>query len=467
MTLLDRVRNVLGLAARHEQGRWWPAAVMTLLVLPAVWFASMAATSAEEDKTRAAAQPANAEKRADLLVLNIDGNGNLIAAEPIDDLDGFLAKQVKAILSANHMTPADLKAGREMPTTVMICADRGTPYEKLNQVIAACQKHGFHKVALQTRKAEPARNSKEPATLAIAPVKSTATAFFQIRMEENPAMNGGTAQVDRDRFDIYKNTQAELLKSRMVLRAALKSPEGAKWMRRWRASGDIEGYLSAALQVTFPNNSEIMKVSLRLGHSVDAVALLNVIVDTYMKEVVNAEQNRKQRRFDELDKISTEKEQEIRNKREELKGLAASAGGASPETRNTRQKLLLEELALCRQDIAKCESDLRRYRVDLAVQKAFLEDANGDVARVPILQEIKRLEISIKVTDGQRKDLAAKAAKVLEEAKRLGQDSVDIEMLQAKLRNLDQVLANFVTERERMGMEIRTAPRIMLLERPE
>ena len=50
MTLLDRVRNVLGLAARHEQGRWWPAAVMTLLVLPAVWFASMAATSAQEDK---------------------------------------------------------------------------------------------------------------------------------------------------------------------------------------------------------------------------------------------------------------------------------------------------------------------------------------------------------------------------------------------------------------------------------
>ncbi len=53
MTLLDRVRNVLGLAVRHEQGRWWPAAVLTLLVLPAVWLATMSASSAQEEKPAA------------------------------------------------------------------------------------------------------------------------------------------------------------------------------------------------------------------------------------------------------------------------------------------------------------------------------------------------------------------------------------------------------------------------------
>ena len=57
MTLLDRVRNVLGLAARHEQGRWWPAAILTLLVPPAIWLASMgAATSAQEKKPAAEIQ---------------------------------------------------------------------------------------------------------------------------------------------------------------------------------------------------------------------------------------------------------------------------------------------------------------------------------------------------------------------------------------------------------------------------
>ena len=113
MTLLDRVRNVLGLAARHEQGRWWPVAVMTLLVLPAVWFASMAATSAQEDK------PAT---------------------------------------QAN--TRAKNTADRVLPTL----------------------------------------DAREPG-------------------------DGVAMQVDRDRFEIYKNTQAELLRSRMVLRAALRNPK--------------------------------------------------------------------------------------------------------------------------------------------------------------------------------------------------------------------------------------------------
>ena len=269
MTLLDRVRNVLGLAARHEQGRWWPAAVMTLLVLPAVWFASMAATSAEDGK--------------------------------------------------------------------------------------------------------PAGGSEKLGVQAGTRAKNTATAFFMISMQENSLICGGTIQVDRDRFDIYKNTHAELLRSRLVLRAALRKPDVAKlpWVKDRKASGDLERWLGDHLEVTFPAKAEIMKVSLRThDDSADAVVLLNAVADAYMSEVVNAEQDRKRRRLEELERACGDKEQQVRQKREELKGLVASAGGADPETRKTRQNLLLEELALHRQEIAKAESDLRRYQLDLAVQKA-------------------------------------------------------------------------------------------------
>lgn len=109
---------------------------------------------------------------------------------------------------------------------------------------------------------------------------------------------------------------------------------------------------------------------------------------------------------------------------------------------------------------------MRRYRVDLAVQKAFLEDAKGD-ARVPILKEIKGLEVSIRVTEEQLIPLASKAAKLSEEIKHLSTESVDIEMLQAQLKTLDQILYQFVGEMERMRVEIRTAPRVRLLEHAE
>ena len=65
MTLLRRVRNVLGLAAQSERGRWWPAAVLALLVPWAIWLISTAAvTSAQEKKPASEAKSTKDEKRA-------------------------------------------------------------------------------------------------------------------------------------------------------------------------------------------------------------------------------------------------------------------------------------------------------------------------------------------------------------------------------------------------------------------
>ena len=42
-----------------------------------------------------------------------------------------------------------LKAGEEMPTMVVIRADRTTPFRVLNEIIKACQKHNYRKFALK------------------------------------------------------------------------------------------------------------------------------------------------------------------------------------------------------------------------------------------------------------------------------------------------------------------------------
>ena len=45
--------------------------------------------------------------------------------------------------------------------------------------------------------------------------------------------------------------------------------------------------------------------------------------------------------------------------------------------------------------------------------------------------------------------------------------SVDMQMLRAQMKTMDQVLANFIIERERLGAKIHTPPRVTLLERAE
>jgi len=383
MTLLDRVRNVLGLAARHEQGRWWPAAVLTLLVPPGIWLASMAAvTSAQEKKPE-----------------------------------------------------AELK-----------------PVEK---------------------QAEPARGSEKPLVPVATPragvqPKHTATAFLRIAMEENPIMGGGAAPTNRDRFEIYKATHAELLKSRFIVRTALRNPKVAKVasIQRQQASGNAEDWLANRLRVSFPGNAEVMAVSLRGDDLKEAALLVNAVVDAYMTEVVFAEQDKKRHRFSELEAVINDKEQEMRTKREQLKSLTAGIGGSDPELLVMRQKLLLEDLAFYRNETAKSQVEVRRYEVELAVQKAFLEDAKGS-DRIPILKEIKRLEVTIRVTTEQNAKLEANIHRIRKEVGQVGLTSVDVQMLRADIKNMDNVLAAFTNEREKLRVEIKTVPRVSLLERAE
>lgn len=107
------------------------------------------------------ARPVSTDGHTGLLVLNIDQAGNVRTTQPIRDLDSFVRIQSQATLVANHMTQADLEGGGELPTTVVIRADRDTPFAKLNRVIKACQESGFRKFALKAIDKEPKSVSKE------------------------------------------------------------------------------------------------------------------------------------------------------------------------------------------------------------------------------------------------------------------------------------------------------------------
>ena len=65
----------------------------------------------------------------------------------------------------------------------------------------------------------------------------------------------------------------------------------------------------------------------------------------------------------------------------------------------------------------------------------------------PQLRSLKELQAA----------LARQIAELVEQGRILSQTSVDIQMIQVQLRTLDQVLANFVTEKERLGMEVKSA----------
>ena len=97
------------------------------------------------------ARPVETGGHVGLLVLNIDSKGNLKTTRIINDIDNFLKIQAQATMLASHITFEEIQQGTELPTTVVIRADRDTPFGKVNRVIKACQDNGFRSFALKAK----------------------------------------------------------------------------------------------------------------------------------------------------------------------------------------------------------------------------------------------------------------------------------------------------------------------------
>ncbi len=95
------------------------------------------------------ARPVDTGGQQDLLVLNIDQQGQLTVYNTPKDIDSYIAGEAQSSLLAARQKHPDLKSGDELPTIVVIRADRATPFHLLNHVIRVCQEFGFRNFSLK------------------------------------------------------------------------------------------------------------------------------------------------------------------------------------------------------------------------------------------------------------------------------------------------------------------------------
>ncbi len=100
------------------------------------------------------ARPVDTKGQTSLLVLNVDQKGDLKVYGRPQPVAEYIAREAHIELMAARMTADDLAAGKELPTTVVIRADRATPFRFLNRVLQECQKNGFRRFALKAMNKE-------------------------------------------------------------------------------------------------------------------------------------------------------------------------------------------------------------------------------------------------------------------------------------------------------------------------
>ena len=90
----------------------------------------------------------------EFLVLNVNKEGDLKVSGIVQPVGPYLAREAAASrLTAKRMN-RDYKDDDPLPTTIVIRADRATPFHYLNRVIKTCNENGFLNFSLKATNKE-------------------------------------------------------------------------------------------------------------------------------------------------------------------------------------------------------------------------------------------------------------------------------------------------------------------------
>ncbi len=172
-------------------------------------------------------------------------------------------------------------------------------------------------------------------------------------------------------FQNYQQTQIALIKSKMVLNAALREPKVAN-LPIVRSANDPVSWLEGGLKVDPSGSLEIVRVSLTENNAADLKIIVDAVVKAYLTEVVDKQKKRRRDRLEELKRLCNIYEDELKRAQDRRRA-SEQAMGPNNEAPLT-DRLLLQQHAAVWKDLGEVRSTLRSLRWEL---KTFKSKAAG------------------------------------------------------------------------------------------
>jgi uncharacterized protein involved in exopolysaccharide biosynthesis len=212
----------------------------------------------------------------------------------------------------------------------------------------------------------------------------TAKATLVIAALEPTTLSRPGEKVDLEEFAIFRNSQAELIRERFVIQAALRNNKlkNLPSLVREDAKHNSVAWLTDHIHVTFPEGkSGIMEVSATLPDPKEAAAIVNAVVEAYMDVVVNVDREKRHERYDSLSAVAVEKEEEVRRKREQLKRELESIGAGDDQTVSLRGQMAVSIYAEYQRELQTLKFDRNALQGQLEAANSALKvlaDASND-----------------------------------------------------------------------------------------
>jgi polysaccharide biosynthesis transport protein len=196
-----------------------------------------------------------------------------------------------------------------------------------------------------------------------------------LRVRDKSGMYGTGMGRDNAEYEAYRKTQVQLIKSPLVLMAALRRP-GINGLETIRGEEDKVGWLVRNVQVSAPMESEVIQVRLRGEDPQEITQIVNAVAGSYLNDVVNKERAERLGRRDALEKKYKENMAEVRSRLDTYHNLARSLGTTDSAEVATQRVLLLDHLGTLRAQQTQLQRDIAMVDAELAIMDA---KARGEI----------------------------------------------------------------------------------------
>lgn len=223
----------------------------------------------------------------------------------------------------------------------------------------------------------------------------------------------------------YQSTQRTLVKSQMVLNAALQN-ENVGRSRILRGEIDPITWLQQHLSVEYIAGSEIMEISLSGDDPAEIAGIVNAVKKAYMDEVVNVDLKRRFERHAMLKQYQEKYAKLLDEGRANLRRLAETVGSDDRQTLALRQQYAMEHLSQVQTERLEIQSQKRKLEAELRVldlegaasapppssisEEEISRVIDEDPAIIRAAEELAAAEERLTVQGGRIQKLARKSA---------------------------------------------------------
>lgn len=189
------------------------------------------------------------------------------------------------------------------------------------------------------------------------------TARSRIMIKPRPDLPIGSPETTFE-LEVFRMTQQDLLRSRLVLNSALRSE---KVQALAAAQGmDLLPYLEYELRATFAQSPEILNITLQ-GQDAESIrVIVDAVVTAYMSEIVNRERTIRQATIENFQAWLDRYEEDKKRKRDLHKRLQdAAKGSADVRAVEVRRQLVERNIQEISNQLQKLRTELRIYETEL------------------------------------------------------------------------------------------------------